>query len=102
MAIKPKSKPTSVKDWPKIYKKLGGMRFAHDDERILFARFTAATAQERLEMNDNYLRLNGCWGWQNRRRFAQLRKRLDDTTRPGLWKQRLTNEELVARHGFEP
>ena len=96
------SMKTRLKDWPKIYLKLKGMKFAHDDERILYARGLAATSQERWEMHENFMRLNGCWGWTNRRRFWQLRKKLNDTTRPGLWKLRLTNSEMVARHGFEP
>ena len=69
-----------LKDWQKIYRKLKRMRFALEDERILFARTLAATPQERMEMNDNCLRLTGCWGWQNRRRFYQLRRRFNDTT----------------------
>ena len=86
---------TTIKHWPKIFAKLKRMRrFAHDDERILQARCMAATAQECLEMNDNCLRLTGCWGWGNRRRFYKLRKRLNNPTLPGLWKLRLTNEEM--------
>ena len=91
-----------LKDWRKVYKNLEGMRFVHDDKRILYARTLAATPQERYEMMQNYLRLNGINGWKDRRRFWQLRKKLDDTTRPGLWKMRLTNAEMAARHGFEP
>ncbi len=83
-----------LKDWPKVYRMLKRMRFEHDDERILFARTQAATSDERMEMNDNCLRLTGCWGWENRRRFYQLRRRLCDSTSPGLWKLRLTNEEM--------
>ena len=86
---------TTIKDWPRIYQRLKKMRFAHDDERILFARTEAATSQERMEMNDNCFRLTGCWGWENRRRFYQLRKRLNDSTLPGLWKLRRTNEEMI-------
>ena len=91
-----------MKDWPKICRKLSTMRFAHHDERILFAHGLAASPNERLEMNENCLRLHGCWGWKNRRRFAQLRRKLDDATRPGLRKEKLSNAELAARHGFEP
>ena len=91
-----------LKDWPKLYQKLKRMRFAHDDERVLFARTLAATPQERWEMSQNFLRSNGIDGRKDQRRFWQLRRKLDDTTRPGLWKMRLTNIELAARHGFEP
>lgn len=45
-------------------------------------------------MNDNCLRLTGCWGWKKRRRFYQLRKKLNNPRTPGLWKLRLTNEEM--------
>ena len=86
-----------LKDWPKVYRRLKRtrMRFANDDERILFARAHAATPEERMEMHDNCMRLTGCFGWRNRHRFYQLRRRLNDTTLPGLWKLRLTNEELT-------
>jgi hypothetical protein len=83
-----------LKDWPKVYQKLKRKRFSHDDERILFARTEAATPDERMQMNDNCLRLTGCWGWENRRRFYQLRRRLCDSTLPGLWTLRLSNEEM--------
>ncbi len=91
-----------LKDWPKVYRKLRRMHFANDDERILFARGLAASPQERWEMNENYLRANGVYGWKDRHRFYQIRRRLNDTSRLGLWKSRVTNEELAARHGFEP
>ena len=93
---------TTVKDWPKVYERIKFMRGMSKDEKILFARGLAATPTERLEMHDNFLRLNGIHGWKDRRRFCQLRRKLNDTSRPGLWKLRLTNEELAARHGFEP
>ena len=82
-------------DWHKIYTKLKRKRFAHDDQRILFVRTEAATPQERVEMNDNCLRLTGCWGWENRRRFYQLRRKLNNPELPGLWKLRLTNAEMI-------
>ena len=92
---------TTLKDWPKVYQKLKRKRFAHDDERILYARTLASSPQERWEMHENYMKLHGCWGWKNRRRFWQLRKWLDDTTRIGLWKERLTNKELGVQQTSE-
>ena len=85
---------TTLKDWRKVYRRLKCEKFSHDDERILMARTLAATPDERMQMNDNCLRLTGCWGWKNRHRFYQLRKRLNNPKTRGLWKLRLTNEEM--------
>ena len=93
---------TTVKDWPKVYERIKFMRGMSKDEKIMLARGLAASPDERMEMNNNCLRLHGINGWKDRRRFYQLRRKLNDTSRPGLWKLRLTNAELAARHGFEP
>ena len=53
---------TTLKDWPKVYRKLKGMRDLDEHEKILFARFAAATPDERWQMNVNYLRSLGLWG----------------------------------------
>ncbi len=61
---------TSLKDWPKVYEKIKGMRGMDEQEKILFARFAAATPDERWEMNVSYLRSLGCWGRSRRKKFA--------------------------------
>jgi len=53
---------TSLKDWPKVYRKLKGMSSLDEHGKILFARFAAATPDERWQMNVNYLRSLGLWG----------------------------------------
>ena len=63
-------KPTSLKDWPKVYQKLRGMRGLDDHEKVLFARFAAATPDERWAMNVSYLRSLGCWGRSALKKFA--------------------------------
>lgn len=50
---------TSLKDWPKVYRKLKGLPGFSEDEKILFARFAAATPDERWGMNVTYLRSLG-------------------------------------------
>ena len=55
-------KATSLKDWPKVYRKLAGMQGLDEHEKVLFARFAAATPDERWQMNVNYLRSLNCWG----------------------------------------
>ena len=60
---------TSLKDWPKIYKRIKNMRGLDEHEKILFARFAAATPDERWQMNVNYLRSLGLWGRSALKRF---------------------------------
>ncbi len=40
---------TSLKDWPKVYRKLKGMSSLDEHEKILSARFAAATPDDRIE-----------------------------------------------------
>ena len=61
---------TSLKDWPKVYRKLAGMRSLDEHEKVLFARFAAATPDERWGMNESYLRSLNCWGRSALKRFA--------------------------------
>ena len=63
-------KATSLKDWPKVYRKLRGMPGLDEHEKVLFARFAAATPDERWQMNVNYLRSLDCWGRSAMHRFA--------------------------------
>lgn len=40
-----------------------------DKEKVLFARYAAATPDQRWQMNENYLRSLGCWGRSALTRF---------------------------------
>jgi len=60
---------TRLKDWPKVYEKMKDMRGMDEHERILFARFAAATPDERWEMNVRYLRSINCWGRSALKKF---------------------------------
>jgi len=60
---------TRLKDWPKVYEKLKHMRGLDEHEKILFARFAAATPDERWQMNVQYLRSLNCWGRSALKRF---------------------------------
>jgi hypothetical protein len=61
---------TSLKDWPKVLRKLKGLRGMDEQEKILFARCAAATPDERWQMNENYLRSLNCWGRSGLKKFA--------------------------------
>jgi hypothetical protein len=61
---------TSLKDWPMIYQRIKRMRGLDEHEKILFARFAAATHDERWQMNVSYLRSLGLWGRSAMKRFA--------------------------------
>ena len=61
---------TTLKDWPKVYRRLKGMDGLDEHEKILFARFAAATPDERWQMNVNYLRSLGLWGRSGMKKFA--------------------------------
>ena len=61
---------TTLKDWPKVYEKIKGMRGLDEKEKVLFARFAAATPDERWQMNVNYLRSVGCWGRLGMKKYA--------------------------------
>ena len=47
---------TSLKDWPKVYRKLRRMRGMSEEEKIQLARSLAATPDERWRMHENFLR----------------------------------------------
>lgn len=61
---------TSLKDWPKVYGKLGRMPGLSEEEKIQLARCLAATPDERWTMNVNFLRSLGLWGRSRRRASA--------------------------------
>ena len=49
---------TRLKDWPKVYEKMKDMRGMDEHERILFARFAAATPDEPTSHNERGTRVN--------------------------------------------
>jgi hypothetical protein len=60
---------TTLKDWPKVYARIKSLRGLDEHEKILFARFAAATPDERWQMNETYLRSLGLWGRSTRKTF---------------------------------
>jgi hypothetical protein len=86
---------TTLKDWPKMYRKLGKMRWMSQDEKIQFARFVAATPDERWEMNWNCVKTLGFVKPVRSLRTLEARKRkLRDLQSPKLWKLQLSNREF--------
>jgi len=63
-------KATSLKDWRKAHQRLAAMRSLDEHEKVLFARFAAATPDERWQMNVNYLRSLNCWGRSALKKFG--------------------------------
>ena len=62
MAAKRKMK-TSLKDWRKVYQKLAGrMQGMDEHKKVLFARYAAATPDERWQMNVERCKVLGVWG----------------------------------------
>jgi hypothetical protein len=61
---------TTLKDWPKVYRKIKDVPGFDEHEKILFARSLAATPDERWRMNETYLRSLGCWGRSALKRFG--------------------------------
>ena len=61
---------TTLKDWPKVYRKLKGMRGASEEELIQLARSLAATPDERWQMHENFLRSHGLFSHSQRKAFG--------------------------------
>jgi len=59
---------TSLKDWPKVYRKLGRMRGVTPKERLLLAQGLAATPEERMRIHDNHLRSLGLYSHWDRKK----------------------------------
>jgi hypothetical protein len=59
---------TSLKDWPKVYRKLKGMRGMSQKERLLLAQGLAATPEERMRMHDDHLRSLGLYSHWDRKK----------------------------------
>jgi hypothetical protein len=58
---------TSLKDWPKVYRKLKGMRGLSEAERIQLARSLAATPDERWHIHETFLRSHGLFSHSQRK-----------------------------------
>jgi hypothetical protein len=85
---------TSLKDWRKVYRKLGCFAHMSDGEKVQFARALAATPDERWEMNVNSLKALGLLGGVRSCRELERRKaKLRRVEKAVLWKTRLSNEE---------
>lgn len=59
-----------LKDWPKVYRKLRGMRGLSRDEKLLIARSLAATPDERWRMHETFLRSHGLFSHSARKAFG--------------------------------
>ena len=87
---------TSLKDWRKVYRKLGDMPELSENERIQFARSFAATPDERWEMNVNCIKLLGfSESVRSRRELERRKAKLRRLEVPSLWRLRVSTEELV-------
>lgn len=53
---------TTFKDWPKVYRKLKGMRGLDDDYVIRLSKALAATPDERWALNVKKMTELGFWG----------------------------------------
>ncbi len=64
-----------LKDWPKVYRKLRGMRGLSVEEKVLLAQGLAATPEERWRMHDPFLRSFGLYRhWERKKLVGRSRK----------------------------
>ena len=70
MATKLKHETNKPQRLAKGVSKLRGMRGMDDHEKVLFARFAAATPDERWQMNVTFLRSLGLWGRSSLKKFS--------------------------------
>ena len=61
---------TTFKDWPKVLRRLKGMRGMSLKERVLLAQGLAATPEERMKMHDDHLRSLGLYSHWDRRKLG--------------------------------
>ena len=61
---------TTFKDWPKLLRKLSGMRGITLKEKVLLAQGLAATPEERLRMHDEHLRSLGLFSHWDRKKLG--------------------------------
>ena len=59
---------TTFKDWPKLLRKLRGMRGVTLKEKVLLAQGLAATPEERVRMHDDHLRSLGLYSHWDRKK----------------------------------
>jgi hypothetical protein len=57
---------TSLKDWPKVYRKIKHLRGMTLKEKVLIAQGLAATLDERIQMHDDKLRSVGLYSHWDR------------------------------------
>ncbi|HWD94617.1 MAG TPA: hypothetical protein VG938_19970 [Verrucomicrobiae bacterium] len=94
---------TTLKDWPRVYEKLGKVVELTEDERVQFARSFAATPDERWEMNVNCIRALGfCRPVRSRKEIERRKAELQRLQAPSLWSLQLSNAELVRGKMFGP
>jgi len=92
---------TTLKDWPRIFRKLENADELTHDERFRFARCLAATPDERWEMNVNGIRALGLAGpVRSRRELEQRKTKLRRLDAPILWRLQLSNAELSRGRMF--
>ena len=61
---------TTFKDWPKVLRRLKGMRGMSLKERVLLAQGLAATPEERWQMHENHLRSLGLYSHWDRKKLG--------------------------------
>jgi hypothetical protein len=61
---------TTLKDWPKVYRRLKPLRGVSLKEKVLLAQGLATTPEERLRMHDDYLRSLGLYSHWQRKKFG--------------------------------
>jgi hypothetical protein len=100
MATRTKVK-TSLKDWPKVYKKLEDAGGLTEIERIQFARSVAAMPDERWQMNVNCIRSLGFSAPVRSRRDLEWRKKeLRRLEGSSLWQLQMSDGELARGRMF--
>jgi hypothetical protein len=88
---------TTLKDWPKVYRKLKSVRRLTEDERIQFARSHAGTPDEPWQLKVNCINAPGLGG--RVRAWHDMERREAKSTclqSPGLWKAQISNEERAS------
>jgi hypothetical protein len=57
-----RKRETTLKDWPKVYRTLKGIRGISEEERVRLAKASAATPDERWALNVKKIKELGFWG----------------------------------------
>ena len=61
---------TSLKDRPKVYRRIKNMRGLRLEEKMLLAQDLAATSEERWRMHDQFLRSFGLYSHWERKKLG--------------------------------